>query len=89
MFLFFINRPLQQGNCKLPPYPEKGTYNVIGVPNARPGDSLSVAVINITCTAGYGVEGHINRLICLNGEWEKPVPKCVRKYTLNVGLTVP
>ncbi|CAH2217215.1 jg173 [Pararge aegeria aegeria] len=77
------NKPTQGGNCRLPPYPQYGSYTVTNVPGAVPGESYSNAVLNVTCNPGFGVEDMKDTIWCYDGIWSQIMPKCVRFCRLN------
>ncbi|GBP33264.1 hypothetical protein EVAR_5219_1 [Eumeta japonica] len=66
------------GYCAVPPYPEFGSYSVIGEPTAaQPGDEYDALWLNYTCGAGYSLVGS-GILYCLRGVWSDELPKCTR-----------
>ncbi|XP_046975499.1 modular serine protease-like [Vanessa cardui] len=78
------DKPLPQGGkCKLPPFPEHGTYTMGGNPNVIPGQTFPSAFINITCNPGYGVERNVTSVYCFDGDWSDEIPKCLRFCRLN------
>ncbi|XP_045781547.1 modular serine protease-like [Maniola jurtina] len=77
------NKPSQGGNCKLPSYPQFGTYTVTNVPGGLPGESYTSVFLNITCNPGFGVEEMRDNIWCYNGVWSNEMPKCVRFCRLN------
>ncbi|KAM3956868.1 modular serine protease-like [Aphomia sociella] len=67
-----------QGLCILPQYPENGRYTVANSPNASPGQSSDLYVLNVTCNEGYRILGDWS-VYCFQGFWNpEKLPNCVR-----------
>ncbi|XP_037299562.1 modular serine protease isoform X2 [Manduca sexta] len=68
--------PNSYKKCKLPSYPEHGSYVGDGF-LASPGDDLSNGQINFTCSEGYKMIGERN-VFCFYGKWLDEFPKCAK-----------
>ncbi|XP_013135837.1 PREDICTED: very low-density lipoprotein receptor-like [Papilio polytes] len=73
--------------CKLPDYPQYGTYTVVGFPTAVPGQILEKPIIEMSCNTGYALDSP-NSMYCVDGTWSSAPPRCVRKYTTSL-LRIP
>lgn len=71
------NRRKQSGKCLLPAYPENGSYVITNAPNATPGDRFEFATLTVICLPNYNVLGK-EEVLCVDGRWSAPIPKCVR-----------
>ncbi|XP_077283404.1 modular serine protease-like [Arctopsyche grandis] len=61
-------------DCVLPPYPENGSYNVIGNDLLSPGDRVQVlTVLNFTCQVNYTLNGSHNSTCGNDGIWSRNV----------------
>ncbi|XP_053602777.1 modular serine protease isoform X3 [Plodia interpunctella] len=71
------------GKCTLPPYPAHGRYTVMNAPNASPGQTGDLYVLNVTCYQGYGAMGD-TQVFCAEGTWTpETLPECIRFCKLN------
>ncbi|XP_063837033.1 modular serine protease-like [Ostrinia nubilalis] len=80
--------PAPGGACVLPPYPEHGSYIVIGKPNAVPGQAFPTIAYNVTCHPGYSIIGDTTERVCLEGAWSPEVGDCVKICRLNKDQSV-
>ncbi|KPI99232.1 Putative vitellogenin receptor [Papilio xuthus] len=70
-------KPLATGPCVLPPYPEHGSYVVQGAPTASPGQGFKSFALTVSCYPGYALDGS-QSVLCFDGTWVPPMPKCIR-----------
>ncbi|KPJ15425.1 Putative vitellogenin receptor [Papilio machaon] len=70
-------KPLATGPCVLPPYPDHGSYVVRGAPTASPGQGFKSFALTVSCYPGYALDGP-ESVLCFDGTWVPPMPKCIR-----------
>ncbi|XP_013138490.1 PREDICTED: uncharacterized protein LOC106103304 [Papilio polytes] len=67
--------------CKLPKFPDHGTYTVQGEENIRPGMVLMSVTMKVECHPGYMLQGP-EVVTCNTGKWSSEIPQCLRECTL-------
>uniref|UniRef100_A0A2A4J979 Peptidase S1 domain-containing protein n=1 Tax=Heliothis virescens TaxID=7102 RepID=A0A2A4J979_HELVI len=77
----------RSATCILPPYPDKGRYEVAGDPTAKPGDVFEFAYLNVSCNRGARVIGD-NVMLCVQGEWSRTMPQCQSVCPLTIYRSV-
>ncbi|XP_063836880.1 modular serine protease-like [Ostrinia nubilalis] len=80
--------PAPGGACVLPPYPDHGSYTVVGKPTAVPGQAFPTITYNVTCYPGYSIIGDTTERLCLEGVWSPEVGDCVQFCRLNKDQSV-
>ncbi|GBP33250.1 Modular serine protease [Eumeta japonica] len=77
-----LRQVIPQTACKLPPYPEHGSYTIVNNRNFMPGDFIDSFYLQYQCDVGYALVGGAE-LFCINGFQHKEIPKCKKMCSLN------